>query len=66
MVPEEHSLPLQGRLWIQVTSQFVSIRHNTDIQKKLLDRLDIKKCQEFRLSVLSVQQATTRILKTRV
>ena len=35
-------------------------------RKNMLDRLDTKECQEIRLSVSSVQQATTRIQKTQV
>ena len=65
-VLENFSLPLQWRLWIQVLSRFVSIRHNPDFQKNLLDRLDIKENQEFRLFVHSVQQASTKIWKTQV
>ena len=38
-----------------------SSRRNRDLQRQLLDRLDRKECQVFRLSVNSVQQATTRI-----
>ena len=62
-VLENFSLPLQWRLWIQVLSRFVSIRHNPDFQKNLLDRLDIKENREFRLFVHSVQQASGKIWK---
>ena len=34
--------------------------------KKVPDRLDIKECQEVRLFVHSVQQATTRIKRTQI
>ena len=34
--------------------------------EKVPDRLDIKECQEFRLFVHSVQQATTRIKRTQI
>ena len=44
---------------IQVHSEILSNRHNPEIQKKLLDSLDTKRCQELRLSVHSVQRATT-------
>ena len=47
-------------------SQIVSTRHNHDFQKKLLYGFDSKKRQEFRLSVHSVQQATSRKPKTQV
>ena len=42
---KEYKLTLS--LWIQVLSKFVSIRYNPEFQKKLLDRLDTKKCQGF-------------------
>ena len=42
MILEKNTLPLHGRLWIQVHSQVVSIRHNPEFRKKLLDRLDTK------------------------
>ena len=42
-------------------SQFVSFCPNPELQQILLDRLDTKKCQDFRLSVHFIQQATKRI-----
>ena len=55
------TLELHGRQWTQVHSQIDSIRYNTKLSKKLLDRLETKKGKEFRLFVHSVQQTTTRI-----
>ena len=46
---------------IQVHSQTVSIGHNPGFHKKVVDRLDTKENQEFRLFVLSIQQAITRL-----
>ena len=40
----KNTLPLHWRLWVQVQSQVVSVRHEPEIQKKLFDRLDTKKC----------------------
>ena len=56
---ENNSL-LHGKLWRQVQSQFVSIRHNLELQTKMLDGLE---CQEFRFFVHSLQQSTARIQK---
>ena len=58
---KKYTLPLHGRQWIQLHSQIDSIRYNTELSKKLLDRLDTKECKKFRLFVHSVQQNTTRI-----
>ena len=66
MFLEEYTLPLHGRFWIQVLSQIVSILHNPEFRKNLLDRLGTKKCQEFRLSVHSVRRASLRNIKTKV
>ena len=60
-IPEKYILQLHGKQWIQVHSQIDSIRYNTKFSKKLLKRLDTKKCKEFRLFVHSVQQTTARI-----
>ena len=59
--PGKNTIPLHGRLWIQVHSEILSIRHNPEFQKKLFDRVDTKEYQELRLFVRSVRQATTRI-----
>ena len=48
----------------KVHSQKVSIRRNSDFQKRLFDRVDTNECQEMRLFVNSVQQATMRLQKT--
>ena len=65
-IPGNYTLPLHGRLWIQVHSQIVSFCHNPEFQKKIFDRLDAQECQEIRLFVHSVQQATKRSQKTQV
>ena len=61
MIPGKHTLPLHGRQWVQLHSKNDSFRYNTDILKKMLDRLDTKECKELRHFVHSVQQTTTRI-----
>ena len=43
---EKYTLPLHGRQWIQVPWQIDSIRYNTKLLKKLLDRLDTKECKD--------------------
>ena len=65
-VRDKYTLPFHWRIRIQLQSQIVSIRHNPEVQKVLLDWLDTKKCQDFRHSVHPEQQATTRITKTHV
>ena len=46
---EKCTLPLHGRLWMQLNSGIDSIRHSPEFQKKLLDGHDNKKCQVFRI-----------------
>ena len=48
------------------TLKIVSNCHNPEFQKKLVERLDTKQFQQFRLFVCSVQQNTTGIGKTQV
>ena len=63
MIPEKNALSLHGRHWIQVHSQNDSIRYNTKFLKKLLERLDTKECQNFRIFVHSVQQTLRELRK---
>ena len=49
-----------GGLLIKVLSQIVTLSHCSEIQQIVFERLDAKECQQFRLFVHSVQQATTR------
>ena len=60
-VHEKYTLMLHGSLWMQVLSQIVSVPHNPEFQKKLLDGLDINDCHECRFFVHSVQQTAMRI-----
>ena len=46
---------------IKYIHKLTQISDNCELQKKLLDRFDTEKCQEFPFSVHSVQPATTRI-----
>ena len=48
-------MPSSESFWIRVLSQLVSFRHNPEVQKKLIERLDTKKCRDFRVFVLSVR-----------
>ena len=52
---EKYSLPLHGRLWVQVYTQTTSIYHYLNFYKKQLDRYETRYRKEFRLYVYSLQ-----------
>ena len=60
-IPEKYTLPLRGRLWMQIQSQIDSIPYKNEFWKKLFDRIGIKECKELRHFIDFVQQTTTRI-----
>ena len=41
---ENFTITLHGRIWIQVHSQIVAFRYNTELSKQLLDVFDINEC----------------------